>query len=71
MIVPPNKFTWLRSKYDENVHVNDGWDLRSVQKMVRCNQMPIAAFAAEYGFSQVAQYLGAENNEPVLAVLSQ
>ena len=48
-----------------------GERLRSVQNLVRCNQMPIADFALEYGFSKVAQYLGAEKNEPVLAVLGQ
>ena len=48
-----------------------GERLRSVQNLVRCNQMPIADVALEYGFSEVAQYLGAEKNEPVLAVLGQ
>ena len=48
-----------------------GERLRSVQNLVRCNQMPIDDFALEYGFSEVAQYLGAEKNEPVLAVLGQ
>ncbi len=48
-----------------------GERLYVVRSAVRCNEMPIADFAEEYGFMQVARYLGTEKKDTVFAVLTE
>jgi hypothetical protein len=48
-----------------------GERLSVIRNSVRCNQLPIAEFAEQYGFIQVARYLGAEKKETIIAALSE
>jgi hypothetical protein len=48
-----------------------GERLHVVRSAVRCNEMPIADFAEQYGFIQVARYLGADKKDTVFAALTE
>ncbi len=48
-----------------------GERLSVVRNAVRCNEMPIAEFAEQYGFTRVAQYLGSEKKDAIIAALAE
>ncbi len=48
-----------------------GERLSFVRNVVRCNDMPITEFAEEYGFIEVARYLGSDKKETIVAALSE
>jgi len=48
-----------------------GERLSVVRSAVRCNELPIAEFAEQYGFMQAAQFLGAEKKDAIIAALAE
>lgn len=48
-----------------------GERLAVVRDSIKCNALPIAEFSEQYGFMQVARYLGADKQSEVIALIAK
>jgi hypothetical protein len=48
-----------------------GERLSTVRDSVKCNEMPIAEFAEEYGFMQIARYIDSDKKVEVIAAVRE
>ena len=49
----------------------NGERLSTVRDSVKCNEMPIAEFAEEYGFMQIARYIDSDKKVEVIAAVRE